>query len=405
LHRCAAPAFALVATLLLSASMARAAGAKRARARISHTPPAEQVLLTPIPVWVESQDETVTRVILRYKAFGSKSWTAIDMTKTEGGWSGEIPCRDVGTVIGVLRYYVTAYDEQGSTLAFEGSMKKPIKVKIRRSIKSPPLHLPGRPPPARCADTSDCPPDFPGCSTRDYNHCASDDDCDEGNRCSSEQKCETRDRPRKNWIVFGGSQDVIFLSSSNKCAPENQDSGQFSCLRQDDGLPYRGTPLPESPALNYGPATTRVFLGYDRFISTHFALGVRGGYVVRALAPPLENRAPSLPILAEGRIAYWFSVEASVRPVFYLAGGYAPIDFLFQGFVREDRSAVPLQSNPDSQTLNVWTTRGPWFAGAGLGVMFATSSATGFLLEVEGVGTFPAISTAVRPALSFAIGF
>jgi hypothetical protein len=37
--------------------------------------------------------------------------------------------------------------------------------------------------------------------------------------------------------------------------------------------------------------------------------------------------------------------------------------------------------------------------------MFATSSATGFLLELEVVGTFPRIATVIRPALSFAIGF
>lgn len=405
--RCAALAFALVAQLVLSASTADAAGGKKARSRISHTPPVEQAVLTPIPLWVESRDETVTRVVLRYKAFGSTAWTAVYMTQNDNGWSGEIPCRDVGTVIGVLRYYITAYGAEGEVLGTDGTLKKPNKVKIRRGIKSAPPHLPGRPPPTRCTDRTDCPPDFPGCMTQNggESRCTADDDCDDGMICSSDQKCEARDRPRKNWITLGGAQDIAFLSSTNQCAPENQSSGQFSCLRSSDGLPYRGQPLPETQVLNYGPATTRVFVGYDRFVSLHFALGVRAGYVVRALAPRLDNRAASVPILAEGRIAYWFSVKGSVRPLIYLAGGYAPTDFLFHSVVREDRMFAPRQANPDSQTVDIWTTRGPGFAGLGLGVMFATSNATGFLLEVEGVETFPAVSTVVRPALSFAVGF
>jgi hypothetical protein len=72
--------------------------------------------------------------------------------------------------------------------------------------------------------------------------------------------------------------------------------------------------------LSYGTATTRVFLGYDRFVSSHFAFGIRAGYVC--------SRRVALPI----------------------------------------GSARWMQQNPDSQTLEIWTTRGPWFAGVGLGV-------------------------------------
>jgi hypothetical protein len=404
--------------LLAVTSTAFAAGPRKTRARpaarvsatglITHTPPTEQAVMTPVPIWVEARDETVARVILRYKSFGSPSWTAVDMTKSEAGWSGEVPCREVGTVTGVLRYYVTAYDAEGNTVGSHGTMKKPNKVKIRRAIKSAPPHLPGRQPPAKCYDPTDCPPGFPGCSSKPLteNSCMVDDDCDEGMVCSPEQHCEAPpDKQKKNWISIGGLQDIVFLSNANYCAPENQDSGQFSCLRQEDGVPYQGTPLPEAAALVYGPATTRVTLGYDRFVSSHFALGIHAGYVVRGLAPALENRKASPPILLEGRIAYWFNSEAAVRPVLYLAGGYAPVDFKFRAFVEEDRTAPATQQNPDSQTLDIWTTRGPYFAGLGAGLMFATSSGTGFLLDVEGVGTFPTVATLIRPGLSFLIGF
>jgi len=108
--------------------------------------------------------------------------------------------------------------------------------------------------------------------------------------------------------------------------------------------------------------------------------------------------------LAEGRVALWLSREATVRPMLFVSGGYAPQDFLFHGFVREDPAAPPT-GNPPSQTVDVWTTRGPWFAGGGVGVLFATSAGTGFLLEVEAVAAFPTTATVIRPSLSFAIGF
>jgi hypothetical protein len=364
--------------------------------------------MTAIPIWVESKDESVARVVLRYKAFGAQEWKAVDMTKVDNGWAGEIPCRDVGTITGVLRYYVTAYDENDKPLASHGSLKAPNKVRIRQGLGTPPPHLPGRPPPQRCYDPTDCPPGFPGCksvATGDSSACMADDDCDDGMICGSEQKCEARpDRGKKNWISIGGLQDIVFLSNANICAPENQASGQFTCLRQSDGEPYLGTPLPQAEALRYGAATTRLFLGFDHFVSSHFSLGLRAGYVVKGLAPAFDNRGASIPLLLEGRIGYWFS-DATVRPVLFLAGGYAPVDFKFNSFIDEDRDVPATQPNPDTQTVDIWTMRGPWFGGLGFGLMFATSAGTGFLLEVEGVGTYPTVSTVVRPSLSFMIGF
>src|SRR5204863_903435 len=127
-----------------------------------------------------------------------------------------------GTIPGVLRYYVTAYDENDNPLGSHGSLKAPNKVRIRQALRTPPPHLPGRPPPQRCYDPTDCPPGFPGCksvATGD-NNCMADDDCDDGMVCGSEQKCEAKpDRGKKNWISIGGLQDIVFLSNANICAP------------------------------------------------------------------------------------------------------------------------------------------------------------------------------------------
>jgi hypothetical protein len=408
LRRC----FASWIFAVLLVLQAPAWGAKPKKAlpppRIVHIAVGEQAILTPVPIWVESHDASVARVVVRYRPFGSTAWSSIDLAPGAQGFGGEISCRDVGTVTGTLRYFVVAYDAAGKEVGTQGSDKKPLKVKIRRAIKSPPPHLPGKPPPGRCNDASDCPPDFPGCvakTTSDDNACTADDDCEEGMTCGSEGKCAPPpERQRKNWITVGGLQDFVFFNDANYCTASSQGRGDFSCLRQSDGAPYDGTPLPSPLASFYGPATTRVFLGYDRFVG-HFAFGLRGGYVVRGLAPPLDNRRRSLPLLAEARVGFWFSVTAPVRPMLFIDGGYAPYDMKFHAVVHEDTAAMSGQVNPASQTLDVWTTFGPWFAGGGAGVMFATSSATGFILEVEVARTFPIMATVLTPALSFAVGF
>lgn len=397
--------FAVVLALQTSALAAKPS--KKALPRIFHTPVPEQAILTPIPIWVESRDPSVARVVVHYRVFGSKDWSTLDLTRTGNGFGAEISCRDVGTVTGALRYYVTALDVAGNEVGTQGSEKKPIKIKIRSAIKSPPPHLPGRSPPARCGDPSDCPPGFPGCLAKATGEpsCTADDDCDEGLTCSAASKCEPPpDKAKKNWISVGGLEDILFFNDANFCTPSSQARGDFSCLRQDDAMPYHGVPLPGTLTSFYGPATTRIFVGYDRFVG-HFAFGVRGGYVVRGLAPALDNRNRSLPLLVQGRIAFWLSVTATVRPMLFVAGGYAPYDTKFHTVVREDTAVASGQVNPASQTLDVWTTFGPWFAGGGVGVMFATSNATGFILEVEAARTFPVMSTVVSPALSFAVGF
>jgi hypothetical protein len=379
------------------------------KSRFVHVPPSEQAVLTPIPLWVETSDPAITRVVVRYRGFGITDWTTLELVRSGSGWAGEIPCRDVGTVTGVLRYYVNAYNEDGELTAWQGSTGKPIRVRIRRTIKSAPPHLPDKPPPARCTDPSDCPPGFPGCKARAVAEagCASDDDCEEGMTCGAAQKCEPPpDKRRKNWLTLGVVQDVLVLTGSDFCTSSQQDTRAYSCLRQSDGATYFGTPLADPSGSRFtGASTTRIFLGYDRFVTENLFLGLRLGYVVRGAAPAIEYRTRSLPILAEARIGLWFGGDKPVRPLLFLSGGYAPYDFKFQTTVREDASAPVVQANPPSQTLDVYTTSGPWFAQLGVGAMFATSEATGFLLEI-GVGrTFPNASTVIRPALSFAVGF
>ena len=396
----------ILAVVLTLQTSALAAKTKKALPRIFHTPVPEQTILTPIPIWVESSDASVARVVVKYRVFGSKDWATVDLAKASNGYGGEISCRDVGTITGTLRYYVTALDAAGNEIGAQGSLKRPFKIKIRSAIKSPPPHLPGRSPPAHCGDTSDCPPGFPGCLAKVTNEgtCTADDDCDEGMMCN-ERKCgPPPEKPKKNWIPVGGLEDILLFNDANFCTASSQARGDFSCLRQSDGARYHGAPLPGSLSTFCMGRRPRGCSSAIIDSSVTSRSRVRGGYVVPGLAPELDNRKRSLPVLAEARIAYWFSVTATVRPMLFLRG------------VRALRRQVPRvrarrhdgllgQIQSESQTLDVGSTFGPWFAGGGAGVMFATSNATGFVLEVQAARTFPVMSTVVSPALSFAIGF
>jgi hypothetical protein len=380
---------------------------KASDTQIVHQPPDEQGTMTALPVAVEITGSEPDKVEVKYEGFGSKGWTALPLEHLDSGWGAEIPCQDVGTVIGVLRYYVVAYDADGREIATSGSSKKPYKVKIRRGAKSE-SHLPGRPPPTKCKDTTDCPPDFPGCvaTAGEGDGCISDDDCDKGRVCT-ERKCKAPAAATKdNLFSLVATGEVAFIRDSDYCAAPHQVAGDYWCVR-DDGDRYSGTPLADIRATSsYGLAVARVVLGYDRFIATHIALGLRAGVTVWGQAPALEGRARSLPINAELRLGYWFTRDTTLRPFFFLAGGYAPADYRFKVLVDEDTSVPPEQAgNPPEQVLTAYRRLGPFFGGLGLGTMIALSSSIGILAGVEGRMTFPARAYAVAPELGMAFGF
>src|SRR6185503_16502021 len=78
------------------------------------------------------------------------------------GWGAEIPCLDVGSTTGNLAYFIQATNAQGELVAFSGTRNAPHQVPIKNQLDGDPPNLPGKPPPAQCADTADCPPEFPG---------------------------------------------------------------------------------------------------------------------------------------------------------------------------------------------------------------------------------------------------
>jgi len=118
-----------------------------------HSPPAEQVVLTAVPIYVElPADISPSKVLVLYKPFGASNWQKLPLRKMKEGYGGEIPCQAVGSTTGDLWYFIQAIDADGDLLAASGSRSAPHKVPIQNELTGEPPHLPGRPPSKKCGD-------------------------------------------------------------------------------------------------------------------------------------------------------------------------------------------------------------------------------------------------------------
>jgi hypothetical protein len=146
-----------------------------------HSPPKEALVRTPLPVSVEySGSESLTRVTVKYKGFGQADWKTIELKKTDSGFGALIPCKDVTQ--GLMEYFVQGFTDQRDPVATSGTRTKPFTVPVNLQISGPAPSLPGEEPPAQCADSGECPPDFPGCGggkkKAGGEQCAADAECD-----------------------------------------------------------------------------------------------------------------------------------------------------------------------------------------------------------------------------------
>jgi hypothetical protein len=159
----------------------------------THTPATEALVRTPLPVYVEySGTEELARVTVKYKGFGMTDWKTIELKKTDSGFGALIPCKDATQ--GLMQYYVQGFNGQNDPVATSGTRGKPFTVPVTAQITGPNPSLPGEEPPEQCADTGECPPDFPGCGGKKKpagEECAKDGDC-ESNSCTDEKCAEKK---------------------------------------------------------------------------------------------------------------------------------------------------------------------------------------------------------------------
>jgi len=315
---------------------------------LKHTPPAEQQVNTPVPIFLQIPDDLgVKKVTLRYKPFGATNWKPLEMAKVGDGWGVEVPCTEV-TTTGDLKYYITADDDAG-TVATAGSRSEPYKIAIKNEIEGDPPSLPGKKPPKACASGTDCPPGFPRCVD---SQCGGDGDCNSGLYCSrkegeSDGLCKRRSAEGKPWgsscsdpgecgegltclegscqegkkegdpnagkggkktlnmISIDGSLDLLLIGSrdnvcSGKDADGNTSDGSYVCFYSEGGDrsgQFYGVPKSVTGTNGvtggFGVAGGRIGAGFDRQLTQNLniTLGVHLGAAFSGF--PSSDTAPT----------------------------------------------------------------------------------------------------------------
>lgn len=171
-----------VATPSESKSKSAAPGTFAGPGNMPHTPVAEQLASTAVPVFLEVPAHAkLGAVFVYYQGLGMDRYEELPMKRIEGGYAAEIPCADVFEP--AVKYYLVANDPKGNPLGFTGTPKQPVVVPIVSARTYPAPAVPGWDAPAPCS-MDECPPGEPRCNiAEEAGMCSVDDECGKGERC------------------------------------------------------------------------------------------------------------------------------------------------------------------------------------------------------------------------------
>jgi hypothetical protein len=419
---------------------ASAPSAPQASGAIAHDAPTEQVVNTPLPLFVGvNTGEEVARVTAFIRGFGMPKFKALELAKLTNGFGGETSCADVGTTTGEFQYYIVAYDQDGKGVGRVGNETEPVVVLIKSEIDGPAPRLPDRPAPKPCAEpaaTDDCPPDFPGCGLGDW-----------GDEKTAGEASNVKVKPKQHWLSLSFQGDFMLMPADENVCSSGSDAG-YECFY--GGGSYRNPAWGEPGAVqadgslaNAGkvggglvPATMRVLLGYDYAATEWLRLGVRvgfafnGGPQVATTDPVLDasgnvqvdpttglpaqvqvSENAFLPFHAEGRVGFWLlSSDSPVRPHFALSGGLAQVDAKIITPIVEPRKNNPVDCPPGSDNrcleanLEAWRTSGTVFGAGGLGLMIPFAPNHGVDIEGKFMLLFPGSEQVVAAQLGYLVG-
>lgn len=359
-----------------------------AQGDLVHTPPTEQTVMTPVPIYAELPEGVVaTKVILQYRPFGAETWKSLEMPKVKKGYGIEVPCYDVGGVTGQLKYFIQAFDADNNMVSFSGTRNAPITVAIKLQLEGNPPNLPGQAPPARCADRADCPPGMPGCDKE----------------TPPEETPTEPSTIKKNWLSLSFQQDWLGISGAmNTCSGGNE----YACFEGDTF--YAPIPYDKSGgelAGGLAAATSRIMLGYERIFGKNISAGARVGFAFGG-GPQAPGGAAFVPVHAELRAAYWFGADpfsrTGFRPYVTLGGGLAQVDASVQVTVYTTEQDF---ISDKRQLLDAWKKSGLVFVAAGGGAMYAIKPNMGPMAELRVMQLFGSSGTAIGGTLGFAYGF
>lgn len=428
-----------------------------------HTPFPEQQVRTSVPVLVEyGGEEKLVKVLVRYKGFGMTEFKQFELRKlSEKQWGGNSPCGDVQT--GDFLYYIQGFNDQNDPVATAGSRNEPYKTKITAQAVADAPHLPNQPAPTQCADTGDCPPDFPGCKKKpppggdeptgkpEGEACVEDNEC-QSNKCEKDKGADPLDKGvctapkggpkgyRKFWAGLQFGMDFAFLPSGDEVCKLDKnanfplnDTGYY-CYEGAQGRDYptrsvkldgsdRADPatLAENNSIlspqsfnkvqgGVAPATIRILATADYGVTKNVMIGARLGLVVNTY-PGEEGgkdaKGFGAPIHLELRGTYLFgeglTKTSGIIPYAFLGGGISNWDAKVGVTVTEVNAQTNARAN---RAVDAWYLGGPGFIGFGGGVRIMATERVAIPLGLRmafalGNGVLPAIS----PELGVQFGF
>ena len=423
------------------------AGGGQPSGDFTHTPIAEQTYRTPVPVYAEYKgEEKLVRVVAKYKGLGMNEFKVVELKKLgeTGGFGGLIPCVDVQ--VGAMQYYLQGFNDQNDPVAVGGNPKNTYKVTIKREkIEGEAPHLPNEPAPVACADTGDCPPDFPGCkkkvdeiSGKDHGEtCEEDTDCKsklcEKKKNESEGVCadNVKTKSPKMFVGINVSFDVGFVGSADDvCKLHPKDAGDpdktsatpvntggYYCVR-DDGSDYPlrsgdgsentkiqlNTPARQTDHVGGGsaPGNLRLMAAFDYAVTPNILAGVRAGVAVLGYpggaAQQDGKRFGIAPLHLEARGTYVIGKDGvaslGIQPYVFLGGGVST-------FETQVSVSVVESGNPTARKVTAWQVTGPGFITIGGGVRYALPS---HVVLLGGLRTNFAFGNAFVPSVGPDIG-
>jgi hypothetical protein len=424
----------------------------------THKAPPEQAVNTPVPIYMEPSDEQPTsKVTLRYKPFGSKTYKSVELKKMGKGFGGEIPCEDV-TTTGDIKYFFALTDESGEAAGTLGTTKDPYKVTIKSEIEGEAPTLPGQKAPDQCKEKVDCPPGLPGCpaaggagadagakrgdkgwgaSCEETQQCSEglvclNGACEEGKDDGTKKDKESKGGKR-NLVSLGAQLDWLMVGSqSDVCSAAA--AGSYACFISGTTTQFDGVIANKggtNGVVGGGSfADVRVLAGYDRqlFANIPLTLGVRLGWAFGGSPTPdnvaadgflkVHHATPANAFLGfhgEARAEYHFLgffEKGKLRPYAFVGGGLAQVNAAVPIKVCNadgtgSATSCGIKSKPSAKLVDVdaYQITGLNFIGFGGGATYGLTANFGIQAELKMMIMVPTSGFVFAPTFGPVVGF
>ena len=403
--------------------------------------------LRPIPIHCVRRDDSLpppARMVILYRAYNDAvTWKRVTMKAVGEAYQGTIPCTAT-QAIGKLEVLVRGFDANDHEVESLGDAGAPLVFNIQLTTSEPPPAFPGKAAPEKCEAAEQCPPGMPGCGAAGSStSCVVDEDCASGkcvegmcaplapcrrnsecesNRICAKGECQAgRQSDVSNLLSLEFDLDLAYSGGQEVCGPDAD--GTFLCTRPGTKDEYLGTPQPgnsgASRSNGLSPGTTRLLLGYERFLVPELSVGVRVGLAFGG--GPSTDASGFLPLHVEVAGKYWLLSRPGgrVRAYVGLSGGVAQVDTRFSTEVvdcgvpgaadyDEDCAAGHEPADVETRIRSVDAVQrfGRGFVGARVGALVALAPHHHLIAGAGWSLFFPdGTGSVLQPSVGYVLGF